>query len=286
MKTGLAVTSPHAHDAVATGAGAGTVTVPSGVPALEPRPGDLATRFAGRLGGTHPVPLFLAAVLLGYALLAAASIVAALLVTEVILSIDAVQRGDERFVDWIVGRRTPFVEDASLLGSIMAGGVVIPALIAAVLVACAVLRRWRIAAFVLFSVAVESATYRATTLVVHRERPDVERLESLPVNESIPSGHTAASIALYCGIALLLTSAVTKTSARVAIWAVALAIPPFVALSRMARGMHHPTDLAVGVLIGIGALAVVLFAARAAGAAAERRASRRDDPRTVSQGNR
>jgi membrane-associated phospholipid phosphatase len=48
----------------------------------------------------------------------------------------------------------------------------------------------------------------------------------------------------------------------------------FVALSRMYEGMHHPIDVAGGVLIGIGAILVLLFACRAAGAAAERRASR------------
>ena len=48
----------------------------------------------------------------------------------------------------------------------------------------------------------------------------------------------------------------------------------FVALSRMYRGMHHPLDVAGGVLVGIGAVLVVLFACRAAGAAADARRRR------------
>jgi membrane-associated phospholipid phosphatase len=39
-------------------------------------------------------------------------------------------------------------------------------------------------------------------------------------------------------------------------WTVATLIPAFVALSRMYRGMHHPLDVAGGVLIGLGAIAV------------------------------
>ena len=35
--------------------------------------------------------------------------------------------------------------------------------------------------------------------------------------------------------------------------------------------MHHPLDVAGGVLVGIGAILLLLFACRAAGAAAERR---------------
>jgi membrane-associated phospholipid phosphatase len=48
----------------------------------------------------------------------------------------------------------------------------------------------------------------------------------------------------------------------------------FVALSRMYRGMHHPLDVAGGVIIGIGAILLLLFACRAAGAAAEARAAK------------
>ncbi len=66
-----------------------------------------------------------------------------------------------------------------------------------------------------FALAVESATYRATTLVVHSHRPRVVRLENLPVNASYPSGHTAASLAVYGGLALLLTSRITNAAFRV-----------------------------------------------------------------------
>jgi membrane-associated phospholipid phosphatase len=98
-------------------------------------------------------------------------------------------------------------------------------------------------------------------------RPEVHRLEELPVNANYPSGHTAASIAVYCGIALLLASRVTNRTAQVAIWLVAALIPVFVAFSRMYRGMHHPLDVAGGVLIGIAALSALVLVTRAAGSA-------------------
>ena len=44
--------------------------------------------------------------------------------------------------------------------------------------------------------------------------------------------------------------------ARIAIWIVALAIPPIVALSRIYRGMHHPLDALGGIVVGILALFV------------------------------
>jgi undecaprenyl-diphosphatase len=97
----------------------------------------------------------------------------------------------------------------------------------------------------------------------------VPRLDDLPVNASYYSGHTAASVSVYCGLALLITSRVQNAVLRTGIWLVAIAIPLLVGLSRMYRGMHHPTDVAAGLLVGIGTLIVAAAAARASGAAVE-----------------
>jgi undecaprenyl-diphosphatase len=155
------------------------------------------------------------------------------------------------------------------VGSIIAGGVVLPIVAGVAALAACLARRWRLAGFLLFALAVEAGSYRATTLVVHRHRPEVRRLENLPVDASYPSGHTAASIAIYGGIALLLTSRIKNRGARVAIWVAAALIPVFVALSRMYRGMHHPLDVVGGVVIGIAALSALVLVTRAAGSAAE-----------------
>jgi undecaprenyl-diphosphatase len=239
---------------------------------FEPRPRGPAERFAGFVGERHPVVAFFAALVTGYVLLAAASIALGMLVTNVLLSVDGVERFDERLPRWLAGERTDGWTDASWVGTELSGGYAIPAVLAIVAVVMVVQRKWRIAAYVVFGVAVESATYRATTLFVERRRPEVERLESLPVDASYPSGHTAASIALYSGLALLLTSRFARGPWRVAVWAIALAIPPVVALSRIYRGMHHPIDVLAGIPIGIAAIVVVLFACRVAGAAIANRA--------------
>ena len=101
------------------------------------------------------------------------------------------------------------------------------------------------------------------------------RLDDLPANDSFPSGHTAASVAVYVGLALLITSRFRNRGVRLLAWAVAILVPVFVAFARMYRGMHHPLDVAGGLLIGIGALLVLLFACRAAGVAHEARSPQR-----------
>lgn len=244
------------------------------VPILQPRDGRVE-RFAVRVGAGHPVLVFLGAMLTGLALIAAVSTALGFLVTRVVLHLDGVAAADEHFVRWLAVHRTPFRTDLSLIGSMGSGGVVLPIVVGATALAFAVLRHWRMAAFVVFVLAVESASYRITTLVIHRPRPHVHRLENLPVNASYPSGHTAASIAVYGGLALLLTSMIQNRLFRVAVWSVAVLIPVCEALSRMYRGMHHPLDVAGGVVIGIASLCALVLACRAAGAAATELAGER-----------
>lgn len=239
----------------------------AGVPVLDARERGPARRFAHGLRGHHPAAVFCAAILAGVAVLCLIAIALGLLVTDVLLHTSGIARADESVVRSLVAERTPFLTDTSVVGSTLGGAPFLPILVGAIAVVCAVLREWRIAAFALFALSVESATYRVASLAVPRERPPVERLDHLPANDSFPSGHTAASVAVYVGLALLITSRFRNRGVRLLAWAVALLVPVFVAFARMYRGMHHPLDVAGGALIGLGAVLVLVFACRAAGIA-------------------
>jgi membrane-associated phospholipid phosphatase len=243
------------------------------VPVLEAKPGGVAEMFPALVGRRrHPVLVFFIALVGGLILLTVLSIGAGFLLTRVLTHLPGVASANDDFVAWLARHRTPDRTDASLIGSIMAGGVTLPIVVAVIGIVCGVFRKWRIAAFSVFGLIVESSAYRATTLVFHEHRPRVVRLETLPVNASYPSGHTAASIAVYGGLVLLLTSRFTNRWLRACAWIVACAIPVFVGLSRMYRGMHHPLDVTGGALLGIAALCVIVFACRTAGAAHDWRA--------------
>lgn len=237
------------------------------IPALAARPGSRPERFASRMAGRHPVAVFLAAVLGGFVLLSVLTIALGLLLTELVLPAAGIGRADERFVEDLVKERSGPLTEASVIGSTIGGAPVLPILAALIAIVCAFMRRWRLAAFGVFALAVESLTYRVSSLAVPRHRPFVDRLESLDVNASYPSGHVAATVAFYGGLVYLLTSRVQDRGVRFLAWAVAVLVPIFVALSRMYRGMHHPIDVAAGLVVGIGAVLVLLFACRAAGVA-------------------
>ena len=239
-------------------------------PLLDREPGRVGRRLAALPGEGHPVWTYVCGVLLAFAAIAGLSILLGLLVTRVVLHIHGVPHDDEALISFLARHRSGGLTDASLVGSIMAGGVVLPIVAGVALVVAAVAKHWRLAGFLLLALAVESGSYRATTLVIHRHRPEVVRLERLPVEASYPSGHTAASIAIYGGIALLIASRIENRAGRIALWTAAVLVVVFVAFARMYRGMHHPLDVGGGVLIGIAALCALILVSRAAHLAANR----------------
>jgi len=243
------------------------------VPIFDATPGGPADRFAAALDSRHPALVFFLALLAGFLLLAVASVLLALFVVHVLVSSGGLglEGADESFNDTLAQHRTGTLTTLAEIGSQVGGAPVLPIIVGLIALVCAFLRRWLIAAFAVFVLAVESATYRVTSILVPRERPSVQRLEDLEVDASYPSGHTAASIAVYAGLVLLLTTRFTSSLKKALAWTGAILLVTFVALSRMYEGMHHPLDVAGGVFVGIGAILVLLFACRAAGAAAERR---------------
>ncbi|MFF3212996.1 diacylglycerol kinase family protein [Streptomyces sp. NPDC002886] len=109
------------------------------------------------------------------------------------------------------------------------------------------------------SVAVQSAVFLFVTALVDRPRPDVPHLDVAPPTSSFPSGHTGASVALYGGLAVIAVLRM-RGSWRHAVAGALLLVPAAVALARMYRGMHYPSDVVGGLLNGAATLLIVGFA--------------------------
>ena len=160
-----------------------------------------------------------------------------------------IRSADEGFVRWLQTFRTPGLDDLSYLWS-KAGDTHMILLVSLVFcpLVLAVWRRWRPVLFVVLAMFGELSLFLTTAAVVGRPRPPVEQLDGQMPTSSFPSGHIAATMCLYVAIAVLVVP-------RVRAWwrwlfvALAVIMPAGVALSRMYRGMHHPTDfLGAGVL--------------------------------------
>jgi membrane-associated phospholipid phosphatase len=217
----------------------------------------------------------------GAVVLAAAMVGLGFLTTKVLVPIEAVAAADEWLPSWLEAHRTPFLTDVSYVASNLAHAPVLIPLVGVVVLGLVLRGRWRTASFPVQAGLAEKLGYGLTVLLVVRMRPDVEQLDSFTPTHSFPSGHIGAAIAVYGSLALLLTAHVKATWARSLIWTVTVGLLIAVAWSRMYRGSHHPIDVAGGVLMGIGALVVALFAARTARTVAEIRAARRAEREAI-----
>lgn len=158
---------------------------------------------------------------------------------------------------WFEDRRTPAWTDAAEIVSnsgdsiakIMAGVLFIPVFLW-------LFRRWHEYALIVGGLVVEVCIFGLTSTLVGRERPPVEQLDGAPT-DSFPSGHLAAAVVFYGGIALVFFMRTRRPWIRAV--GVVLATVGIVTagLARLYQGMHYITDEIASLVLSTVVLAVM-----------------------------
>jgi membrane-associated phospholipid phosphatase len=165
---------------------------------------------------------------------------------------------DIALLQWTAGLRTPDLDTASvwLSDAASTNPVLVTGLLVAA-VASAVLRRWWPAVLMAAALLGELVVFLDSATLVARPRPAVPHLDgALPPTTSFPSGHTAAAVCLYGGLAAVVLVA-TRGWWRWLVLALAVLAVLAVAASRVYRAAHHPSDVLGGALLGVVWLIVV-----------------------------
>ena len=111
-------------------------------------------------------------------------------------------------------------------------------------------KRWWYAVVPLIAISLQAMVFFFTTLLIDRERPDVEKLDDSPPTSSFPSGHTGAATGLYFTLGLMALQIANPVLRRLVV-GVCVVIPFLVASARLYRGMHHVSDVLVAIANGL-----------------------------------
>jgi len=136
-------------------------------------------------------------------------------------------------------------------------------LLAPLSIAFLLLRRWKRPAddVALVVIAAGSALLPfVVKLIVARPRPTIGNLSHLS-SLSFPSEHTTQAAAIYLAIAIMLSQTLARGWREAAI-AIGVVIALAVAWSRVYLGLHYPTDVAAGLVLGWGWALLVFHWAR------------------------
>jgi undecaprenyl-diphosphatase len=219
----------------------------------------------------HPVLVTAVVGLLGWLVLAALAVGLGALVNHVVVG-HTLGHDDLEVARWFAARRTDTWNTLSHVGSYFAETVTVFVVLAVALGVLAARRAWPQCGLLVVTMAAEGGVYLVATYFVSRNRPAVPRLEQLIVSDSYPSGHSAAAMAMYGSLCIIVWSLTRARVWRALFLALAFVGPLIVGTSRVYRGMHNVTDVICGVLLGAACIVVGCVAVRAGLASAHRRA--------------
>jgi undecaprenyl-diphosphatase len=164
----------------------------------------------------------------------------------------SVWTGEDRLVFWLRAGRTWWLDNlaraASAIGGVTGNAVIC---ILAVTLIWALTRQWWLAALPAIALWLHIFVHVTTSTLVARPRPAVEPLDIGQPTASFPSGHMGATTAQLLVVVLFLWDRVERLAVHMVLIATTCGYLLVLAWSRVYLGMHHPSDVVWGAIIGM-----------------------------------
>jgi undecaprenyl-diphosphatase len=164
---------------------------------------------------------------------------------------------DARLNEWLDGHRTGGRNHLAEIGSALSDTATKFGLLFVTLpLMLWMYRRWHDWTLLAVGLLFEVSVFFTASKLVRRDRPSVEQLDSAPTF-SWPSGHIAACVVFYVGLAVIVYANTRARLSRVVFTVIAIAATLTVTASRLYLGMHYLTDAIGGIALGLLTLFIV-----------------------------
>lgn len=139
------------------------------------------------------------------------------------------------------------VRDITALGS----GVILTSLTVLVLILHCLRGEWRTGWFIALVILFGWFAMEGLKLIYHRERPTVVPHMMTESSLSLPSGHAMMSTVVFFTLAFVYAQRTSHRGVKVFAFTVACLLVVLIGYTRVYLGVHHPSDVLAGWLLGL-----------------------------------
>lgn len=184
-------------------------------------------------------------------------------ILDAVVENDDLAVADQPTVQWLAHRRPEWSNGAVVALTDLGGKVLLTALLAGTAAAAAIrLRSWRPLLLATVAGGGSVLLVAAVKALIARDRPGVLHRAIFESGFSFPSGHAANSLVVLGTVAWLVGLLTAHRTARATAWVAAGILTAAVGVSRVYLGVHYPSDVLAGWLLGATWLVTVAVAAR------------------------
>lgn len=170
---------------------------------------------------------------------------------------------DRRFIAWIADQRAAWDNTVVIALTDVGGKVLLAGLLTVTALVVAYRRRsWRPVALAAVAGIGGALLVAGIKLIIARDRPDPLQRAIVEDGFSFPSGHSTSAVAVLGAVAWLISTVTVRRAVIATGWLAAAALAVGIGLSRIYLGVHYPSDVAAGWLLGSAWLIVTAIALR------------------------
>lgn len=182
----------------------------------------------------------------------------------------ATQAFDDATMRWMAAHYVPWIERSLLEVTALGTGLVVITIVAVAALFLGLTHHRYSSFLLLLATAGGLILNNLLKLAFDRPRPQVFAWGTQVMTSSFPSGHAMSAAIVYSTVAYLAARLQTRRWMRVLTMLIAFLLIALICLSRIYLGVHYPSDVLAGVIVGLawagfcmaGLEAVRVFAAR------------------------